>query len=57
MDVPLEYAVMDCATAIYLTIKHAHQIMTVKACFVNSICALEIARIKVFTKAILIIWW
>ena len=56
MDVPLEYAVMDCAMGIYLTIKRAHQIMTVKACFVNSICALAIVRIKVFTKAILIIW-
>lgn len=56
MHVLLGYVVMDFATVIYPTIKHAHQTMIAKACFANLTCALEIVRIKVFTKAVQIAW-
>lgn len=55
MHVLLEYAATDCVMGIYLIIKHAHQTMTVEACFVRLICVLETAKIKVYILVIQII--
>lgn len=48
----LDFVPMACAMEIYLIIQHAPPWMTVKAFCASSTCVLEIARIKVFTKAI-----
>jgi hypothetical protein len=46
---------MDFAMEIKLVFLHAHQIMIAKVLYVNLIFALELAKINLFIKAILII--